>query len=284
MNNEKQAILIMAHDNFFVLKALLCSIDSKFFDIFVHIDKKASSSYFSNLKKIELKNSELFFIENRINVKRGAFSQIKVELALFKAAANNNYEYYHLISGTDFLLQKPFTIYSFFHNNTKEFIHFDSNVFDKKFLYRVQKYHFFVSRKDEKIRYLLSKILLKMQFLKRNKNLCFQKGANWCSLTNEFVKYLINNEKAIYHIFSHTLCGDEMFVQTMAINSNFKNSIYLLDNLSDSNKRYIDWNRGSPYIFGIDDFERLVTSKMFFARKFADYKFAIVEKLIDYIK
>ena len=42
MNNKKEAILIMAHNNLNILKKTILLLDSEFFDIYIHIDKKSN--------------------------------------------------------------------------------------------------------------------------------------------------------------------------------------------------------------------------------------------------
>ena len=46
--------------------------------------------------------------------------------------------------------------------------------------------------------------------------------------------------------------------------------------------RYIDWNRGNPYTFTIDDYEELMKSGCLFARK-VDIKTEKQRELIDKI-
>ena len=48
------------------------------------------------------------------------------------------------------------------------------------------------------------------------------------------------------------MCTDEVFLHTLAWNSDFKDSI-----LNDA-LRYIDWKRGRPYTFRVEDFDALI--------------------------
>lgn len=46
--------------------------------------------------------------------------------------------------------------------------------------------------------------------------------------------------------------------------------------------RYIDWDRGTPYIFKADDYEDLINSKNLFARKFdEEVDKVIIDKIFD---
>ena len=105
----------------------------------------------------------------------------------------------------------------------------------------------------------------------KNQNINFQKGANWFSITDNFVKYVLSKEEWIQNIFKYTSCCDEIFLQTLIINSKFQENLYdkkFDDNHITSVKRYIDWNRGGPYVFRKEDFNDLINSEALFARKF----------------
>lgn len=66
----------------------------------------------------------------------------------------------------------------------------------------------------------------------------------------------------------------KVFVQTMIGNSRFR------DCIADSYMRCIDWKRGAPYTFTIEDYDMLMNSGMFFARKFDEHvDMEIVNKL-----
>ena len=76
-------------------------------------------------------------------------------------------------------------------------------------------------------------------------------------------------------------CADEIFLQTIVYNSKFKDKIYHESEDEHQNiKRHIDWNRGEPYVFTIDDYQELLNSSAFFARKFSSSK---DHKIIDKI-
>ena len=50
-------------------------------------------------------------------------------------------------------------------------------------------------------------------------------------------------------------------------------------------KRYIDWKRGEPYTFKLEDFNELINSGCFFARKFStNVDKDIIDKIYDYVK
>ena len=78
-----------------------------------------------------------------------------------------------------------------------------------------------------------------------------------------------------------------MFLQTEIMNSKYKNNLYYnkMDNNYIACMRYIDWNRGKPYTWTLNDFDELIHSKFLFARKF-DWNIdkEIIIKIKEYIE
>lgn len=272
MENNKFAYLIMAHKNDDTFQKLLSLLDDERNDIYIHVDKKSDMSSFID-STVSILHSEIYFTD-RIDVEWGAYSQIEAEICLFKAASKHNYQFYHLISGADLPIKSQDEIHEFFEKNRdKEFVKFENN----KFLYhdRVSLYYFFQKNlRDQSFETIVNKLLNITQNLfkvKRNRAISFQKGTQWVSITGELVTYIISKEEWIKRVFSHTLCSDEIFIQTLVHNSTyFKNRLYrkYYDNDACANQRLIDWNRGTPYVFRKDDLDELLNSPFLFARKF----------------
>ena len=252
---NKQAILIMAHNNELVLDKLIKELDSIYFDIYLHIDKKSylNIEEYTNITKISK-----IYVYKEIDVVWGDYSQVECELFLIKEALKNNYEYLHLLSGSDMLLKTPKYIYEYFHNSNKEYIHFQDREVPSN----------------------------KLEWINNKTDFKLMTGANWFSITNEFAKYLITKEELISNIFKGSRSPDEFFIQTIIYNSKYKDNLYNKDynNNYDSIKRLIDWDRGIPYVWRVSDYEELINSDMFFVRKINqndDYE--IAKKLYDYI-
>lgn len=294
----KHAYLIMAHNEPYILERLLKLIDDERNDIYLHIDKKWKDFDFEKFNKFVIK-SNLFFVD-RLDVKWGTFSQIKCELLLMETASNNSkYAYYHIISGIDLPLTTQDVMHKYFDNmQGKEFISFDNyKIAYQDTIDRIKYYYAFTEYKHSKNIFvkvtweLANRISLMIQKLfKVNRlkkvNYEIRKGANWVSITDEFVRYILSKKNEIKNIYSYSLCSDELFVQTIVYNSMFNKNI-ISDESDDflAIKRYIDWQRGKPYTFRTDDFDELVNSKCFFARKFStkvDKK--IVDMIYNYVK
>ena len=84
--------------------------------------------------------------------------------------------------------------------------------------------------------------------------------------------------------------SDEVFLQTMIANSEFRKDIYKFERSSHANVRLIDWDRrvgNSPHTFRVDDYESLISADedICFARKFSEnIDFEVVKKLYNYLQ
>ncbi len=292
MNNTKDAYLILAHKMDYTFDTLIELLDDEKNDIYIHMDKK--NKFFEEEPiRNRIKKSNVFFV-NRVKCNWGGFSLVKAELNLLKESTKKNYRYYHLISGQDLPLKSQNEIYSFFEENYgKQFIGFQEEKF--KFQKRVKYYYPFqeiLGRKAFKTVHgkLMSKPILKLQDLfkiYRNKNINFQKGTQWISITDQFAKYIVNKEQEIDKVFKNTYCSDEIVIQTLFINSEFKNDLYSnkYNDQKNTIKRYIDWNRGTPYVWKKEDFDELINSGALFARKFDEsIDKDIIVQIKNYIK
>lgn len=112
----------------------------------------------------------------------------------------------------------------------------------------------------------------------------FKKGTNWGSFTEEFVDFLLENKHHILRQYRGVFCSDEIYKHTLAYHSQFKEKIY--DPLNEFNGcvREIDWTRGAPYTYTIEDLPMLLSSDKLFARKFdSSVDREIIDRICDNI-
>ena len=285
------AIMIIAHNQFELLEKLILALDDERNDIFIHVDAKVKDVEFEHFKSLT-KYSTVTFTDKRESIKWGSFDMVKAEFDLLEKVfeSDEEYDYVHLISGVDLPIKSNDEIHSFFDKNEgKEFIHFTSNKLNQTELDRVRAYHFALGRRNYFNR-LITKLESKSARLfgiNRIKNLDVQKGGQWFSITSDYAKYILSQKEFIYKQFNHTFIPDEFFVQTLLINSKFKDNLYqpVINNSSLMNMHLADWDRGSPYIWKRDDFEELKASPCMFARKFdMNVDSEIVDLVLDYVK
>lgn len=283
----KHAYLIMAHGNWEILKKLLELLDDEKHDIFLHIDamKTMPKECYNILKK-----SELVIIKSR-KIYWADFSLVETTLDLLETALKKGkYSYYHLLSGTDMPLKSNKERYNFFENSQKEFV----GIVPKEVYYsvrRVKFYHPFVHctryRKSKTLKALdrLFEYIQKIMRVNRLVGNCWKiiDGWEWFSITETFCKYIIEQKEIIVKMFSSSIASDELFVQTLAYNSQFYNSLYDVTDLKKGSMRFIDWDRGTPYTWGMEesDYDVLINSPYMFARKFDEKYFDIVERIYE---
>lgn len=277
---QRYAYLIMAHSNFKILEQLLRLLDYPENDIYIHIDKKVVNFDFIYFRKICNKAS-VFYTPKRIDVKWGGVSQVKTELLLYKTSFDEKYHYYHLLSGVDLPLKCNQEITDFFDSEDHEFIFYFDRV--TKWDYQRLSWYHFPKKWDQRIVARLNLFQEKWHVDRIKKNsMVFRRGYNWCSLTHEAVKYILQNEKFINRICKFSVCADECYKQYLLYNSAFRDKI-VIDDL-----REVDWNRrikDSPHIFAGEDLKILQRSNKYFARKFDEnVDMEIVYKLVNYIK
>ncbi len=285
---KKHAYLIMAHTQPELLKVLLQMLDDERNDIYLHIDSKAKDYPLDEVAAV-LQKSNCVFTE-RTDVKWGSYSQIHCEMVLLKEATKVEHAYYHLLSGMDLPIKSQDKIHSFFEKyEGLEFVDEDLPEISEAAISRVKYAHKFYGKAGS-AKDILGALSAKGQKLlgvdrtKKYGNIIFQKGRNWFSITHGLARLVVEKESWIREVFGQSVCGDELFLQTVARNSEFAEKICNPNTMPDvPDTRYIDWERGSnnnPYIFRASDYEKLMASCALFARKFdlnVDGK--IVEKL-----
>lgn len=276
--NDIHAFLIMVHNNKEQIINLIKLLDYPDNELYVHIDKKVH--LIDDEELLSICSHSKVHILRTVKVAWGAYSQIKCELALLQEATKTKHIYYHLISGSDIPLKSNEELHRFFYENRgKEFIHFQGKKVGKSTIEHVQYYHLlqeYTNAYGPAINKLIRATehvfigIQKMLGINRwDNSLELQKGANWFSITDELARFIVDKKDTIRRLFNYTLSGDELFLQTMVINSDFKAKLYSpsFDNDYQQCVRIIDWTRGKPYVFQIKDIGELLTSNALIARK-----------------
>lgn len=288
------AYMIIAHNQFELLEKIILSLDDKRNDIFIHIDAKVKNFDFNHFKNIAA-HSKVIFTQERVNITWGDFSLVKAEMLLLKTAvenedANKYYTYYHLISGADLPIKSNDDIHSFFDEHQgKEFIHYTDNIVSESSLSRIRYYHLF-RRHRNTFNKILGQIALRIQKLigidrLKNTDIRVQKGCNWFSITGEFAKYIVDNLSEYEKILKYAYCCDEIFIQTIAESSRFRENLFMPECCNDHYAcvRLIDWKRGNPYVWQMDDYDSIISSPCMFARKFdLNVDKEIIEAILKY--
>lgn len=280
----KQAYLICAHGSFNLLKRLILQLDDDDTDIFIHIDKKAGNINYDDFEKIT-QHSNVFCLRNRVSVIWGHITQPLTSIMMLETALKHDaYDYFHLISGVDFPIKSNTYIKDFLSQNKgKEFVGFSGWHYTLN--YKLQLYHFIPTNLQQRypiLRYT-NKGLLKVQKILGVKHFKdtkdFSKGCNWWSITTGLAKDIVRHKEEFRHIYKYTSCSDEIFLQTFINQNAGKYQIFDMHDEYHGCLRHLDWNRGTPYVFTIDDFDELKNSPSLFARKFSEENMDIIDKI-----
>ncbi len=218
----------------------------------------------------------------------GGYSQIQAELLLIQAALDDGQEYLHFVQGADVVLKTPEQMDAFFHKHKGELFLDIGKKPDDFANYKVLCKHFLSNfrlfRTNKLVKALnhgcahLQKPLMKY---KKDYGQLYAGSALW-SLPSDFCKYLIQGESRIKRVYRHSLAADEVFIQTICMNSKYRNRVS-----SYGAVRLIDWkNRegNSPKTFTMADTEELERAignpNLMFARKFNE---SIDSDIVEFI-
>ena len=261
----------MFHENIEQLKILLSLLEYELNDIYIHADKKmALSDSEKNEISSSLKKSNCCFIESQYGA-WGGDSLMKIEINLLKKATEIEHKYYHLLSGSDLPLKTQSYIHNILKNDGRDYLGIDDKENELKLYLHRFRYYYFLQNWCGKNNHIIIKkiqsasILIQKIFkINRLRNVKFElvKSEQWFSITHNTAEYVLEQYPRYKKYFLHSFIPDESFIYTII------NDSYLVNNMEKISLRYIDWNRGGPYIFGIDDFDELINSPKLYARKF----------------
>lgn len=276
---NRHAYCIIAHQDPVMLHIMVAMLDHPLNDIYIHIDKKVDINPFLDAKT---KWSQVLYLPERINVEWGGTSQIEVELLMFEYALNHGcYSYYHMMSGLDLPLQPQEYIHDFFDNKYSgcEFVTVNPHLEKEDMEYKTRYYHLFVKNLSDTqhsfshyFYYYLHAITVKVQkFLgvKRKYPFELKKGLHFVSITNSFLSYLLTKKEFILKIFNHTLCADEIFLQSILWNSPFREKLYKREDNVPGNMRKVLWENHKAHVWKESDYENLMSCPELFALKFS---------------
>lgn len=283
----KHAYLILCHADLHLLKILIGLLDDERNDLFIHIDRKADFTG----SGLSTTCAGLYILEQRLDARWGDYSLVDVEMMLFEKAYNtDNYVYFHVLSGSDLPIKSQNYIHKECDMNPNiEYIGFSGSSSDKEAQWRASHYFLFSKkfRTGNIVIRLLRRLFLLIQYpfdkIHNNKKLIFKKGPQWCSVTSNFVGYLLQNKSTIKKLFSHTYCPDELFIQTLCWNSSFRLKVKSLEHEFEGCRRYIKWVDGELQDMTQASLLLALQSNHWFARKFSSNN-PIIRQLIENAK
>lgn len=226
---SRQAYLIMAHHRPDLLQALLDAIDDPRDDVYLHIDRKSLGQMPPD--RFHTAYSRLTVLPSQ-RVNWAGYSQIDCTLRLLEAAVTHGgYAYCHLLTGATYPLKTPEELHAFFDAHPgRQYMDLDEAVPVERVRYRWlfnEAGKMPVRSWRNKLRGAALRLQRRMgtdRFARFGKTCC--KGLAYWSITEDLARYLVEEEQAIRAMMRHSHCGDEIFAQTMAYNSPFRDSLF----------------------------------------------------------
>lgn len=239
-------------------------------DIYLHVDAKAGMEDFEPLRE------SVNFLDNRVGVVWGCYSQIEATLRLLDATRARECDYIALVSGDTLPLRTDSDIKRYLWENR-----------GREFIYELP----LARGHEDRLRYRYPDVdprRSKWTALRRRSGLLPRNnyfgslpplhfGSNWFVITPALRDWMfdyLGMHPEYTEAFRHSRCGDELFFITLAACSPFAK------NLDPRRYMYVDWTTGpqKPRTLDATDLERLRDAAAkdtprehyLFARKFAD--------------
>ncbi len=280
----KIAVLIIAHKNVWQLEKLVERL-SKDFDVYIHADLKwnLDITLFS-------KYNNVFFVK-RFHVNWGSYTQIRATLELFKTAHQGNYKYYMLISGQDLPVKSNVFIKKFLEQSGyASFVNSEAlpkkewagqnGGFDRLNYYFGNDYgQNILGALRRRSLYYIQDLQKKFRHKRKLYPIPYYGGWNWVNLNREAMDYILaflQNHPGFLKTFKYTYCADEIWLQTILLNSS--------NDIVNNNLRYTEWepHASNPKTLIITDLEKLRQTDQLFARKFdQDTDIDIINKIYN---
>ena len=293
------AYIILAHNSPEQLVRLIFKLNTDDVSFFIHIDKKTDKTIYSQIFNQLNKLPNVFFVK-RYNSYWGSFNLVKATLEAINLIGKTGLEFDYVIflSGQDYLIKTNAYIKRFLQENQgKEFIEYfplPDSQWKEGGLIRIEYWHIYWNEqyfcipafrefKSPIVSLLYSFLILPL--VKKRKlpeGFAIYGGSQFWCLTGECIKWInifVKQNPKFVKRFNYTYCTDEIFFQTLILNSPFK------DKVVNDNLKYIDWggdiNAYHPIILEKKDFEKIRESEKLFARKFDQSKDSDILDMID---
>jgi core-2/I-Branching enzyme len=272
------AYLIRAHHRPAQLARLVDRLSTRDARFYVHVDAKASKETYTEMRRALAGRDDVHWAP-RVKSYYAGFSLVRSTLSALGEIAPIP-DHVVLLSGQDYPLRPAEEIEQALAARVGESLveHFRIPAYDRwpdedGGFDRIRYLHF------ERVHYRTR--ILRIPLLTRSwpEGLEPYGGSAWGVLSAEAVRTILafpERHRDTFLFFRHVKTPDEMFLQTVLVNSPERNRV------ANESIHYIEWPGGShPATFGQEDFPRLAASGMLFARKFDVEQDAEILDLID---
>lgn len=290
------AYIIVSHFNLEQTLRLFNRLNHKQSCFVFHISKKCEPHYYEKLHEA-LKNHNNCFFSRRSNVRWGEFSIVQAVLNAIDTLIESkvDFDYAFLLSGQDYPIKSREEIVRTLRKNPgKQYMEFIPFSELKHISHWMEAYYFWVGNRlfwhphhqSDNLIIAMYNFILSL-FLPKDRKLPAgitpYKGSTWWTLTKDCIKYLHRHShspdgKRIIRFFKHTWHPSELYIQTVLMNSEYR------ENILNNDLRFILWaenDNGHPEILTEADYKDILSSDRLFARKFDPQIDATILDLID---
>lgn len=301
------AYMILAHEQPELFGRLAAAVHAEDVAIHAHIDGKKDPAPFV----AACAGVPVTFASDPVKVYWGGYSQVAAMLKLLEQAVRSGkHDYYIFLSGRDYPLQSRSRLLELMARHPeRNYMNFYALVDGTAMVNKIRRYCYydiyakfptrFVRRAVGRIVKEISARLPARRFIAGMQP--YRGSTSWC-ITGEVARYIVdfvNDPRNAEYIkfFQSVSCADEVFFQTIVLNSPYAKTLNLFDvdgcrppgEMKNENKaslHYIDWNpeREDPAILVDSDLEPMIASGKFFARKFDHKRSASVLDKIDSLR
>jgi len=266
-------MIITAYNDFELLEYLL-KYYNKYYDCWVHIDKKSviPPSFIKSIS--ELGNIKIY---RKYKINWGSWNHVLAVIYLLKQARKSgNYGYYHILPANAFPTKNFIKVNKFFENNSKNYMEI-ANVVGEKHLEERQVYYWNLRLFNWRGKFgkkIQNKLVGLQKKLGIRRKIRFKfKGYFYCHLTEVFVDYVIQRltkDKDFIKQLKSTWVPEEFFFQNLIVGSEFETTI------ENNSLIYDDWvsGRGRPACLETKDLDEIFSDESFWARKIRDFSLA----------
>jgi len=241
----------------------------------VHVDRKTSRSVYDEMVA-RTSDLDVSFLPRHVS-HWGGFGHVLATLKGidFFVESGPSFDYAVLLTGQDYPLRSPSAIATFLGDaGGRSFMNNWPLPFGpwgkRGGLERIEDWHLITYRRLHLALPLRRRLPLGLD--------PYGGGAYWC-LARDVVEYVhgfVHANESYAKFFEHVFVPDELFFQTIVMNSPLRDSI------ENENLRYLDWSREpAPAVLGVDDFPALAASDKLFARKFDEGIDSAILDLLD---
>ncbi len=250
---------------------------------FIHVDKNTDESTYRRMVTLMGGFANVHFLK-RHRHDYGGFAHVEATIKGINALFQRRiaFDYSILLTGQDYPIKSNHYIHDFFLKHTDQsfmdYFPLPTEYWDRGGTDRIESWHLRIGRRHFRVP-ARSRLGLMRRFPAGLQP--FGGSAYWC-LSRQCTQYVhdfIARSPSYVRFFKHVDVPDEMFFQTIVLNSPFK------DHVVNDDLRYLEWRNpamaGGPAVLGREDFDKIATSPKLFARKFDITQDATILDMID---